>query len=373
MRVIEVVTHVDREASGPSYSVPRLCEALAELGCEVTLATIRRGAPRPMSGVAHETYPRTGPERLGASLAMRRGLRALAQTADLVHSHGLWRMTNVYPAEAARRAGKPLVVSPRGTLSGVALRFAPWSKKLFWAAAQRAAVTAATCLHATSEAEYADIRAFGLQQPVAVIPNGIDIAPRARPTRSGPRRVLYLGRLHPIKGLEELLAAWTQLSPAHPDWELRIVGPGEEAYRRDLKQRAGPARVTFAGPKYGAEKTAEYAAADLYVLPSRSENFGMTVAEAMAQGVPVIATTGTPWRGLGEEGCGWCVSPSQEGLKAALAEALARPAPVLDAMGECGRDWMARDYSWARVASDMALVYGWAVAGGAAPTTLRLD
>ena len=178
---------------------------------------------------------------------------------------------------AARRASKPLVVSPRGTLSPVALQRSYWLKRAFWTLLQGRAVRSAACLHATSEQEYRDIRRFGLTQPVAVVANGVDIPPLEAPRASGTglRTLLYLGRLHPIKGLENLLRAWQRLADRFPDWQLRLVGPAEAAYRADLESLASELdlkRITFAGPRYGADKHAEYAAADLYVLPSYTEN-----------------------------------------------------------------------------------------------------
>lgn len=379
MRLIEVVSHIDREASGPGYSVPMLCRALAARGHEVALHTLARDQAPPQPGIRHLSHaPSAGPSRLGVSNAMRRGLVEAAGAADLVHNHGLWMAPNVYSAMAASAARKALVISPRGTFSPVALRRSAWLKRVFWTLAQGRAVRAAAALHATSEQEYRDIRARGLAQPVAVIPNGIDI-PEAAATGAGPgalRRLLYLGRLHPIKGLEVLIQAWANTAQRFPDWELSLVGPGEAAYRGKLERLAadlGAPRVSFAGPAYGAAKGEAYCGADLYVLPSFSENFGMSVAEALAAGLPVIATTGTPWSALVAEGCGWQVEPKAEPLAAALAEAMARPPETLAAMGARGRTWMARNFSWARVAAEMEVFYLWVLQGGAPPPSVRLD
>ena len=176
--------------------------------------------------------------------------------------------------------------------------------------------------------------------------------------------MLSLGRMHPKKGLETLLQAWAKVEPARPGWRLALIGPGDERYVRQLRAMScglGLSRVSFGGPIYGTAKWDAYRAADLFVLPSRNENFGLTVAEALAAGTPVIATTETPWSWVESEGCGWWVEPAPAALAATLATAMAMPRPVLREMGLKGRAWMARDFSWDRVACDMAELYSWLI------------
>ena len=376
MHLVHTVSHVGHEASGPSYSVPRLCEALGAGGHDVLLLTLERGEPRSSPYFRHAAHRAGLPGGLGGvSGGLRRALLEALQTADVMHNHGLWLMPNVYPALAARRAGKPLMVSPRGTLSPMALARSSWRKKVFWQLFQARAVRGAQCLHATSEQEFRDIRAFGLSLPVAVIPNGIDLPPRAASVKSdGPRRLLFLGRIHPIKGLETLLQAWRNVGARFLDWELRLVGPGSGNYVAKLLRLSaelGLERVVFAGERYGEHKAQEYAAAELYVLPSFTENFGMSVAEALAQGVPVVTTTGTPWKGLQDRGCGWWVPPDAASLERSLGEALGKSPAQLSRMGETGRAWMESDYAWERVAREMGEVYRWMVQGGTLPDTVR--
>lgn len=314
-------------------------------------------------------------ERLWFSRGLNRALQGEGKTADLIHNNSLWVVPNLYPAWAAAKHNKPLVVSLHGTLSAVSLTFSPWRKRIFWAAFQGDAVRSAACLHATCENEYQDIRKFGLKNPVIVLPYGLDIPPPAPQRTAGRlRRVLFLGRLHPIKGLDNLLAAWARLAGRMPDWELRLVGPTERGYEERLKEQARDLpRVSFAGPRYGKEKSEEYAAADLYVLPSRSENFGVTIGEALAAGVPVLTTTGTPWSGLAKEGCGWWVEPTSAAIAAALEDALGSSPDKLSGMGQRGRTWIERDFSWERIGMEMSEGYRWAVHGGSVPDCVRLD
>lgn len=381
LRIVHSVPTIQWEASGPSQSVPSLCAALARSGHDVELASVGGAWTRGNQPYRHFLAPRDFERwpilrELWFSSGLRRELASQAEAFDLVHSHSLWVMPNLYPALVARRSGKPLVVSPRGTLSAVALARSRWLKAAFWTVLQGPAVRSATCLHATSEQEYSDIRRAGLRQPVAIIPNGVDIPEASAETASqGSRTLLYLGRLHPIKGLDNLLRAWQAVVRQFPEWNLRLVGPDEDGHRAELERLVSEfkiERVSFAGPRYGADKGVEYAAADLFVLPSHTENFGMSVAEALAHGIPVITTTGTPWSRVVEQCCGWYVSPDVSGLSQALGQALPLGRPALGAMGAAGRAWMQREFSWDRIARDFVQLYRWILEGGPPPASVRI-
>lgn len=384
MHAIHIIAGLRATDGGPTYSVPRLCEALGALGTAVDLMTVSKGAPEERcDGNYRErrfAWDYTDIPLLSAvraSSALTWALFREAGAADVIHNHGLWLMPNVYAGREARRARRPLIVAPRGMLGPAALAFSPLKKRAFWHLLQRSAVAAAACFHATSEQEYEDIRAFGLRQPVAVIPNGIDVdgagVPEAR--RQGARTVLSLGRIHPKKGLDILLRAWARVESIRPNWCLRIVGPSEKGHEIELKGLAAKlklARVSIEGPIYGADKARAYREAELFVLPTLNDNFALSVAEALAAGVPVIATKGAPWRGLRDEGCGWWVDHGIEPLSAALCEALAQSQTQLAVMGEKGRAWMIRDFSWQRVARDMIDLYRWLAASAPRPSCVRL-
>jgi glycosyltransferase involved in cell wall biosynthesis len=187
--------------------------------------------------------------------------------------------------------------------------------------------------------------------------------------------VLSLGRIHPKKGLDTLVRAWASVEAKHPGWRLRIIGPAELGHDHELKSLAASlnlAGVSIEAPLYGREKLAAYRAADLFVLPTRNENFAMTVAEALAAGTPVISSKGAPWAGLESEGAGWWVDYGQGPLGKALETALALSPDALKDMGARGRAWMARDFSWDRIAEEMLAVYGWLATGAERPRTIRL-
>lgn len=383
-----VIARVDDPAAGPSHSVPRLCAALAGAGVDVSLlavedARVAAGGRAADDRFEARRFAASAPARLVASGSMRRALLAAAAAGqvDIVHDHGLWLLPNLYAAQAARTAGRriPLVLSPRGALSAWALRRNAWRKRLAWWSWQRRMLADTACFHATSPAEAQDIRRLGFRQPVCVIANGVDVPPPARApvaVEAGPRTLLYLGRLHPTKGIDVLLHAWARVMHQLPAWRLRIAGPDEGGHvslLRELAQRLDVARVDFTGPCFGADRDAAYRDAALFVLASHSENFALTVAEALAAGTPAIVTRGAPWPELPRLGAGWWIEHGVEALAATLREACALPPATLAAMGERGRRWMLDAYSWQSVGARLADVYRWLLDGGQAPASVLPD
>jgi glycosyltransferase involved in cell wall biosynthesis len=299
-----------------------------------------------------------------------------AGEADLMHNHSLWMMPNVYPGWIAKKFDLPLVVSPRGTLSNWAFGSGSLVKRWFWPLVQHPALKPATCFHATSQTEYQDIRRMGFRQAVAIIPNGIDV-PEWTPKAAGPMRtLLFLGRIHPVKGLDGLLRAWAAVQSRFPQWQLRVVGPDNRGYLLTMRQLAATLkleRVVFQGALFGADKWRAYGDADLFVLPTHSENFGMSVAEALAAGTPAIVTHGAPWQGLESHGAGWWIDSGVDPLVVGLESALSYSSSDLEAMGRQGRAWMDAEFSWQRIGKQMAHTYRWLIQGGTLPDWVRLD
>ncbi|RUQ32377.1 MAG: glycosyltransferase [Candidatus Competibacteraceae bacterium] len=372
MSVIHIVPSIAEEASGGTYAVVNLCESLAVQGQLVTLAVLD-WAPLPSPPPFLKTFPLgLGPRRLGCSPAMKGWLSKTAQAGavDLLHNHSSWMMPNVYPGWVAKRHGVPLIVSPHGTLSEWAMQSGSTIKSVFWPWVQKPALTATTCFHATAESEYEDIRRMGFHQPVAVIPNGIDIPDLAPKTLGESRTLLFLGRIHPIKGIDVLLHAWQAVMTRFPDWDLQIIGPDNGGYLAEMQALTAQLRlqrVAFPGVLYGEEKQLAYREASLFILPTHSENFGMTVAEALAAGTPAIVSKGAPWAGLEQQGAGWWIDIGVDPLVACLEDALSRSPEDLAEMGQNGRSWMEAEFSWAQVGQRMAETYRWILNGGNKP------
>jgi glycosyltransferase involved in cell wall biosynthesis len=383
---VHVIAGLEAAHGGPSYSVPRLCEALWSVGTEAVLLSVAgaEGAiATTQSGYCDRRFAWDYAHipilrGLRSSSALSAALQSLARTADVIHDHGLWLLPNVQAGWAAAQVAKPLIVSPRGMLSPAALAFSRIKKKVFWRFLQGPAARQAACLHATSEQEYHEIRALDLPNPVAIIPNGIDLPNSEEMTgKDQPDRVvLSLGRIHPKKGLERLIRAWAEIEAVRSDWRLRIVGPSEGRHDEELRALAMSLRLTrvsIEAPIYGTAKQVAYREAELFVLPTLNENFGLTVSEALAAGTPVISTKGAPWSDLEAQGCGWWIDHGIEPLAIALATSTSLPREALREMGAKGRVWMAKDFSWQSVASAMTETYRWAMGDADAPSAIRFD
>ena len=375
MKVLQVVPSISAESSGPSYSVPALCQGLASVGCDVSLHFLD-AVPSQLANVPYQvtSYPRRelGLRNLGRSPAMFSGLMGVACKAEIIHNNSLWMMPNVYPSWVVRRLrqreGNPhlkLVTAPRGTLASWSLAKGKWKKRIFGVLFQYPALRLTDMFHATSDKEYAEIRAAGYRQPVAIVPIGMDVPEvesHEKEDVGRVRKMVFFGRLHKVKGVDRLVRAWGEA--VRDGWELVIAGPDcgmLEELKGIVAEKKLP-RVSFVGEINGHAKYEFLAGGDVYVLPSDTENFGVTVAEALASGTPVIASQGTPWQGLEKERCGRWVPIGVEPLAAALKEMMAMSDEERAAMGARGREWIRRDFSWKGIGAQMKAAYEWLLA-----------
>ncbi len=368
MRVCHIVPSLEERHGGPSKSVRALANAQAALGDTVELlATLEPGQP-PLAAAGDaariQVFPRESPRWLCRSTGLAAHLRT--SPAEVVHNHALWLLPLHYAHETAHRRQVPLVISPRGMLSGWAYRHRRWRKRLASLLVHPGALSAAAGWHATSPEERDDIRALGFKQPVCVSPNGVPLpadaelaAARAAwhelcpAARSRPVALFY-SRFHRKKRLRELIDLW--LAAPRGDWLLLIVGVAEDYTAAELSATIAAAGADDRVAVFdGTGRPPPYAAASLFVLPSHSENFGLVIAEALAAGVPALVTDTTPWSGLQANGCGWC--GPWENYAATLATALATPPAELAAMGRRGRAWAAHEFSWTRAAGLLAGFY----------------
>jgi glycosyltransferase involved in cell wall biosynthesis len=365
-------------AGGLAASVPALARGLAERGTDVhVVGLIDPAAPEAAGdwGPHVHAHPARAPRAFGYAPAMSATLARLAP--QVIDVQGLWTYPSLASLRHHRRHGTPFVVTPHGMLDPWARARSAWKKRLVRLWFEDEHLRRAVCLRATAEMEAGHFRSFGLKNPIAVVPNGVETPPLLRPAPppGAPRRLLFLSRIHPKKGLPLLLRAWARLSPAHPDWELVIAGPDEVGHTAEMQRLAADLRLSrlhWSAPVHGEAKSALYRSADLFVLPTHAENFGLVVAEALAHGVPVITTRNAPWEGLQTYNCGWWIPLEDAAVADALGDALARPFGELQAMGARGHSWMKSEFGWDRVAEQMAEVYAWASNGGARPSTVHL-
>ncbi len=368
--IIQITPAISEESSGPSYSVRRLTESLIKIGRDVNLLSLE-WPNTPKINYLH-TFPIFGNPRIGSSPKLFDWLdKRVNNTSNppILHNHGMWQMNAVYPGTIANKYKIPYIVSPRGTFSQIAFNSGSIIKKCFWPLYQKPSFKNVSLFHATSYQEYLDIRNRGFKQPVSIIPNGIDIPPRFEKSKRSRRTLLFLGRIHPIKGLDILLPAWKHLQDKFPDWELRIVGNdfgyhGTTGYKNTIikiSNQLNLKRVIFLDALFGIEKWKAYAESDIYILPTYSENFGVTIAEALSSGVPVIVTKGAPWENIEKIGAGYWTDISIESLSNSMEELMRMTPHELNIMGEKGRDWMINEFSWNIIAKKMSIMYDWVV------------
>jgi len=268
---------------------------------------------------------------------------------DLIHIHGTWSPILAFAAFLANFKSIPYFVSPHGCLESWALKHRGIKKKLALLVYQRHIFNKASMLIATAEQELQSIRSLGISGLVAIIPNGVDFEEGEKKWHSSKdRKFLFLSRIHPVKGLRDLVYAWSRAR--QHGWKIVIAGPSELGHVDEIKALTQRLEISqdfeFPGLVSGKEKEKCFSDADIFVLPTYSENFGIAVAEALARGLPVITTTGAPWHDLESYKCGWWVRPGVEGVAAALSEAMSMKRDNLIEMGQRGQKLIKEKYSW---------------------------
>ena len=360
MKVFLAGTSLLPTYGGPAFSVSRLATALTEAGVEVGLwAPDGSATHTPLCSADSPVQRLTGTE--SAALAA-------FGIVDIIHDNGIWLPHNHRLATLASQRNIPRVVSTRGMLEPWAMNHKRFKKRVAWALYQKQDLRRGNLLHTTVEAEAINLRQRKLGVPICTIPNGVDmpestfgIGAVSSNTfgEKNTKTALFLGRIYPIKGLRMLVEAWARVRPL--GWRLLIVGPDEAGHLAEVAQAVSAAglggAISFLGPLNGKAKSAAFYDADLFVLPTYSENFGMVVAEALAHGLPVLTTQGAPWPMLPERGCGWWIEPTVDGIVNGLREATSLDPAILQTMGAKGRELVAAEFVWVRVAKAFVAMY----------------
>lgn len=378
---LNVVSHLDLKFGGITAAMPGFCRGIALTGRwhSRTVATCASEEDSPFSDTDGDVV-RLPCNRLKSILdtSFEKSLAPLMEAADVIHIHGIWEGHCSTAARIARAMGKPYVVSAHGMLEPWALRNKAKKKALYANLIERNNLAWATSLHATTLAEVENYRQFGLDRPVGVVPLGIDVPSIADerifrdkfPQLADKRIVLFLSRIHYKKGLDILCHSWSLIRKQFPDVHLVLAGPDSENVQQNLEALIGQLgigdSVTFTGMISGALKWSALEAAEVFVLPSHSENFGVAISEAMAMAKPVIITRQCNRPEVEHSKSGWVIEPDVHQLAAALTDCLSMPRFALAQIGLNGKHLIESSYSVASIGRQMSRFYDW-ILGGPTP------
>ncbi len=379
------MSSLSRQNGGLYDSVRRLHQTLAQLtGIESSVWGIRdkftdedRAGWSPVPTYA---FPVVGWKKFAYAPELRRSLLEFAP--DVVHTQGIWEYPSRVVSAWHRKYRRPYLISPHGMLDPWAVKNSAWKKRLAWVAYEREQFKHAAVIRALCESEAKAIRAFGLKNPVCIIPNGIDpiafngnlasekLDSTLNSVARDRRILLYLGRIHPKKGLGSLLRAWKKAqdsTTASRDWMMAIAGWDQGGHEGELRKCATELgledSVAFLGPQFGAEKIKCYSSCDAFILPSVSEGLPMVVLEAWAYGKPVLMT---PACNLPEgyvAGAAVEIGPDPLGLAAGLGILFEMTDAERKAMGQRGLKLVQAQFAWPKIGAEMKSVYEWMLGG----------
>lgn len=380
MKILQTIAGFGAHSGGTSTCTYDLLSAMHGMGCDVDLMTVKVKDPTDKLMGQGEKWIKALDNDCrtpyGWSPNMTRFLRA--SDYDIYHTNGMWMHCNHETCTIAREKGKPYVITPHGMLYPQALARSAWKKKLLLnLGGVDKDLRHATCIHATCDVEMKHYRALGYTNPVAVIPNPMPIPSFIDDIKSEKsiKRIGYLGRIHPYKNTEALINAWITLGDEVKDAQLIIMGRGDNEYEAKMHQlvaRHNLTNVEFAGFVNGREKFERLASLTALCVPSITENFGMTVTEALSVGTPVIASLGTPWQELNTKHCGWWVDNDVETLADTISQALSLPQDEIEKMGNNGKRLVNEKYRDTQVAAMMKQLYEWVLYGGVKPDFLHV-
>jgi poly(glycerol-phosphate) alpha-glucosyltransferase len=386
MRIAILTSSVSRRGAGVFDAVLHLAQALQAIpNCTVRVLGLRDSCTEQdldaWSGVSLTVCDPVGPSGFGFAPNLLRHLRS--EDPEILHTHGLW----MYPSAAGTQWAKnkrPYIVSPHGMLDPWAVGNSRWKKRLAGALYEHRHLRGAACLHALNHAEAEAFRAYGLRNPVCVIPNGVEVpverAAAPAPWKDGlpedAQVLFYIGRLHPKKGLEALVRAWSMVrrDASSSGWHLAIAGWGQDAYEQELRALVSTQglneSVHFLGPQFGELKAACFQAAAAFILPSVSEGLPMTVLEAWAHGLPVLMTPQCNLPYGFQAGAALRIEPEAASIAEGLGLLFQMSDSERSGMGARGLALVKERYHWPTVAAQMVAVYTWVLGAGPAPDCL---
>ena len=328
-----------------------------------------------------------GPTAFGYSPDLLPAL--LSQPGDVLHLHGLWMYTSVASRLWHLETSRPYMVTVHGMLDRWAVTNSRWKKFIAWWLYEHKNLRDATCLQVNTHNEYQAVRESGIETPICIIPNGVSL-PRQTTSHEAPWKseipstqnvLLFLGRIHPKKGIDELLDAWKLIkrspgSSEEADWALAVVGwddGGHETRLRQRVQREDIRDVYFLGPMFGSQKAAAFSNATAFVLPSFSEGLPMAVLEAWSYRLPVLMTPDCNLDIGFEEGAARKINTEPRAMANTMVQFFSQDKEGQIEMGRRGWELVSQQFSWERVARELHDVYRWMAGDAARPDTVHID
>lgn len=396
LKILHNVTEVGKFSFGLGQVSVNLCQAQSMLGNDVNIWCLDNSDnikwASDTSSFPLERFSGfnlLGPRKIMLSSDIVRRAVGIASTSfDIVHQHGIWTGVSIATLLIHKRKNIPTIIAPHGSLNQWALNISSWKKNIALIAYERANLSCASCLHATSENEIADFRNFGLDNPIAYIENGIqetclsvggdaDSFRKQNNVASNKRILLFLSRISPKKGLMMLVEAIRSIKDDFADWQLIIAGIDEFDHKKDveafIQQLNMEDRIKIIGPLFHQSKADAFAAAELFILPSYSEGSPMVVLDSLAAGVPVITTKASTWSDLTEYNCGWWTEISTPAIAIALREAVTISTEDLQQMGQQGKKLISTKYTWSQLALKTIRLYDWLLGRDDKPDFVLLD
>lgn len=346
------------EGGGLGRAALELHDAIRAAGVASQLVATHGGKPQAPGHPGVEEFARSGPAKFYFAPELRREAGRLVAASAVVHAHGFYVATNWIVGGAARRLDRPLVCHAHGFFEPWILARSRARKRLVHLLFENANFRAARLWRALTGKEADQIRAQGIAAPIVVAANGVhletfDAEPAADGAATAAKsrpRLLFLGRLHPKKGLDLLVPAWARSGAAARGWELVIAGPDELGHRAEIealvREHGLAGSVSLPGVVTGAKKVALLRSADAFILPSRSEGFSVAILEAMACRVPVAATRECNFPELAREGGGWLCDATADSVAGTLRAILASSAEERRDRGAAARGLVERRYTW---------------------------
>lgn len=360
MKIVHFIPSIDKTSGGVGTYIQLLAKELGKL-CDLYIITSLSDNPLPIENAKVITIP----SRITEFRKMKKEwIMILAKIKpDIVHVNCCWRPHCAFIQKWTKKLGYKVILSPHGMLEPWIISRHYWTKKLpALLLYQKAAIVNADCIHATAEIEKDNILRLGYNSNVKVVPNGIDVDNiLMKDSWNRKKNILFLSRVHVKKGIEFLLEAVAMIKEQINGYIINIAGEGEPEYVNFLKKKAKELgienMVNFCGGVYGEMKWKLFREADVFILPTYSENFGIVVGEALACGTPVITTKGTPWNELNTNHCGWWTSIGTAATKQAILNFISLSDNELKIMGINGRKLIESKYSTKKIALEMYNLY----------------